>query len=97
MRRCCFLFIVFVLSLCCVMLISCSSTKIEPELDLTSIIDPILLQRPDNSTITVKAGPILELADVVSNSAQYLKAWELWENYADMLENTLMTVRDELK
>ena len=96
MKRCFFLFIV--LSLSCFLFMSCSSTKTsEPQIDLTNIIDPVLTQRPDNSSVTVKAGPILELADVVANSVQYMKAWEMWENYADSLEKTLTVVRDELK
>lgn len=96
MRKCFFLFTVLLLSCCLFM--SCSSTKtVEPQIDLTNIIDPILSQRPDNNSVTVKAGPILELADVVANSVQYMKAWEMWENYADTLEKTLISVRDELK
>ncbi len=55
------------------------------------------MQRPDNSQLTVVTGPILELKDVVHNSAQYLMAWALWENYANSLERTLIVVRDELK
>ena len=99
MRRLCLSF--FILSsLLCFSLISCSTTKTEAvpvEIDLTDVVDPVLLQRPDNSILQIHPGPIFELIDVVENSATYLYAWEMWEDYATLLENTLISVKDNLK
>ena len=96
MKKCFFLFMLCALSLFCFTLISCSTTEVQAP-DISLIVDPVLMQRPDNSQLRIKNGPILELQDVVHNSAQYMMAWELWENYADSLEKTLTVVRDELK
>ena len=96
MRKCFFLFMLCVSLLCFFTLTSCSTTEVQAP-DISNIVDPVLMQRPDNSQLRIKNGPILELQDVVHNSAQYMMAWELWENYADSLEKTLTVVRDELK
>ena len=101
MRRLCLS--LFILSaLLCFLCISCSTTKAEEvpvpvEIDLTDVIDPVLMQRPDNSTLVIHPGPIFELIDVVENSATYLYAWEMWEDYATLLEDTLISVKDNLK
>ena len=91
----------FILSaLLCFLCISCSTTKAEAvpvEIDLTDVVDPVLMQRPDNSTLVIHPGPIFELIDVVENSATYLYAWEMWEDYATLLEYTLISVKDNLK
>ena len=96
MKRCCLRLLLLLCLLCAFSFISCSTAKVECP-DITNLVDPVLMQRPDNSQLTVVTGPILEMKDVVHNSSQYLMAWELWENYADSLEKTLIVVRDELK
>ena len=99
MKKVCFLFFVL-FSLLCFSLISCSTTKTEAvpvEIDLTDVVDPVLMQRPDNSTLKIHPGPIFELMDVIENSETYLYAWEMWEDYANLLEGTLVSVKENLK
>lgn len=95
--RCFLLFIVCVSLFFCA--ISCSTTKttteyIEVHPDLTNVVDPVLMQRPDNSVLKIHPGPIFDIMDVIENSEQYLFAWEMWENYANALEQTLIAIRD---
>ena len=65
--------------------------------DIDDLVDPVLKQRPDNSLLEINAGPILELCDVVENSATYLHAWSMWQNYAETLEDTIATISSRLK
>lgn len=66
------------------------------EIDLTDVVCPVLQQRPDNSKVKV-IEDIQTLEDIVQNSAAYMYAWEVWESYADALEQTIIGIRDELK
>ena len=96
-RICCLLFVL--LSLLSFSLISCSTTKTEAvpvEIDLTDVVDPVLLQRPDNSVLKIHPGPIFDIMDVIENSETYLYAWEMWEDYATLLEGTLVSVKENL-
>lgn len=99
MRKICLLF--FILSAClCFLCISCSTTKTEVvpvEIDLTDVVDPVLMQRPDNSVLQIHPGPIFDIMDVIENSETYLYAWEMWEDYATLLEGTLISVKENLK
>jgi len=97
--KCLAYFLFCILLLCAV---SCATKTIEVEvpvpmqIDLTAEIEPVLLQRPNNAEIKVNAGPVLTLLEMVENDAAYLKAWELWENYANALEETLAVVVDKV-
>lgn len=66
------------------------------EMDLTDVINPVLEQRPDNSSIIINEKPDTLLA-VMENSASYMYAWEMWQAYADSLEQTLTIVQEKLK
>jgi hypothetical protein len=41
-------------------------------------------------------GPIYELKDVVANMHTYLTAWELWQNYAESLEQTIEVIDEKI-
>ena len=88
----CFLFLVFV---CLFGFSSCSTTK--STIDLTDVVNPVLERRPDNTTLEVYAGPIYEDWQVMRNAATYLYAWEMWQAYADALEETIITIQEKLK
>ena len=82
---------------------SCKSTKtveievpVPVKIDLTDVIDPVLLLRPDNSQIKVNPGPALTIFEVLENQASCLQAWELWENYANALEQTIFTIKERM-
>lgn len=82
------------------LLLLCSCTTVKTEyvpvvVDITDVVEPVLRQRPDNSTVKVITEPST-IEDVVANQAACLYAWELWEHYADSLEGTLVLVRDRL-
>ena len=98
MRKRCFL-----LSLLCVSLaffvISCSTTETTTEyvpvaVDLTDVIEPVFALRPDNSTLEINESQIMTLLDVTKNSVQYQKAWEMWQTYAEMLEDVIIGIKE---
>ena len=79
---------------------SCTMTRTEYvplKLDLTDVVQPVLDKRPDNSTLTVYAGPIYEDWQVLRNSQTYLYAWEMWQTYAEGLEDTINEIVEQLK
>ena len=89
--------------LCAFSLFFCTSCQtkvvteyVPMEMDLTDVINPVLEQRPDNSSIIINEKPDTLLA-VMENSASYLYAWEMWQAYADSLEQTLTIVQEKLK
>ena len=65
--------------------------------DLSGVIEPVLEERPDNSVLDIHTGPVMELADVVNNSLQYQKAWEMWQNYATLLEQAILQIQNTYK
>ena len=67
-------------------LVSCRTT--ETRVDLEPIVNPVLQMRPDNSTLVIK-NDVVDVYDVVENSAQYLLAWQMWQGYAEVLETTI--------
>ena len=80
---------------------SCSTAKTEYvteyvplSVDLSGVIEPVLEKRPDNSVLDIHAGPVMELADVVNNSLQYQRAWEMWQNYATLLEQAILQIQN---
>ena len=86
---------VFVALLCVLLvLVSCKHTEqiqeVEP-IDLGPSMEILFDSRPDNTKLDI----ILEvqtLDDILLNSAEYLKAWELWENYSDSLEDYIRNI-----
>lgn len=66
------------------------------QIDITDIVDPVLQQRPDNSTVKVYAGPAFETYQLVSNMATYFDLWKRWEAYADSLEKTIGIIGEKL-
>ena len=94
MKKC---FLLFILLLVCAFCFTSCSTTETAKVDLTEITDPVLMQRPDNSLLKIHEGPIYELSDIVENSNTYLYAWGLWENYADTLENALISIKENLR
>lgn len=80
--------IVGLLCVLCVLVVSCKHTQEiqEPEpIDLGPSMQVLFDSRPDNSKLEI-VQDVQTLDDVILNSAAYLKAWELWENYSDSLE-----------
>ena len=53
----------------------------------TGAIEPIFELRPDNDVEIIV--DIQDVADVVKNSAVYLRQWKLWQSYAEGLEEVL--------
>jgi len=72
-----------------IVLSSCRSTEVvavDPEKpDLAPSMQMLFDARPDNEQLHIVTD-IQTLDDVVMNSAEYLKAWQLWESYAMSLE-----------
>jgi len=104
-KACMVLFILFLLLLCS--FTSCATTT-DPQLvevsvpvlmdiDIKDLTEPVLRQRPDNSLLKINTGPVLEMTDVIENSAVYLYAWNMWQNYAEALEKTLDVIALRLK
>lgn len=81
-----------VLFVCC--LVSCATVVPETKepVDLKPSISMLFDSRPDNSEINVRE--VKTLDDITQNSAQYLKAWQLWETYAESLESYLVKLGD---
>jgi len=64
--------------------------------DITDIVNPVLQQRPDNSTVKVYAGPVFETYQVVANMTAYFDLWQRWEAYAESLEQTISIIGEKL-
>jgi len=81
---------------------SCTTTKTEYiteyvplEVDLSGIVEPVLAMRPDNTSLDIHTGPVLQLSDVVHNSLQYQSAWFSWQDYAELLEDVINEIQVE--
>lgn len=98
MKRNCPLFLLLIVLALVVLLPSCRTIDhyIPANVDLTEQIDIVLKQRPDNSQIAVVAEP-KDLYDISENATAFLFAWNMWEAYADAVEQTLLSVRDSLQ
>jgi len=93
MRKWVFVFFCLALLLLCS---SCRSTRtvieyLPAEIDLTDTIAPIFAMRPDNDVEIIV--DVQDIADVVKNSAVYLRQWELWQSYAVGLEEVLIGIQ----
>ena len=86
----------FIVILLVVLLTACQTpvvkvVEVEP-VDLGPGIDLLFDSRPKNETLDIVEN-VQTLHDVINNSAEYLRAWELWETYAESLEHYLNTLR----
>ena len=78
------------------LLVSCKTTPVAEQkepVDLKPSIQMILDTRPRNEDIRI-VEDVQTLDDIIDNSAAYLMAWELWENYADSLEKYILKIGD---
>lgn len=65
-------------------------------IDLNDTIKTVIQYRPNNSKYAVKTGTdIKNLFDLMGNSISYMTAWIDWQEYAELLENTLYICRDK--
>ena len=83
--------VAFLCVLC--LLVSCRHTQIveEEPIDLGPSMELLFDSRPDNTKLDIIVD-VQTLDDIVLNSAEYLKAWELWENYSDALEEYIRNI-----
>lgn len=99
MRRWSFL-IFFVVSLLLFGLSSCTTTKVEKvteyvtvPVDITDVVEPVYRIRPDNSDLQI-ADEIRDFTDILNNSATYLRAWLMWQTYAEALEDVITSIEE---
>lgn len=80
------------------MLVSCRHTQTveEEPIDLTPSMDLLFDSRPDNTKLDIIV-EVQTLDDIILNSAEYLKAWEWWENYSDALEEYIRNIGKTLR
>lgn len=76
---------------------SCRSTKtvieyLPAEIDIADVVEPIYAMRPDNKVEIIL--DVQDVADIVTNSAVYLRQWKLWQTYAEGLEKVLMGIQE---
>ena len=73
--------------------VSCRHTQVieEEPIDLGPSMELLFDSRPDNNKLEIITD-VQTLDDIVLNSAEYLKAWELWENYSDALEDYIRNI-----
>ena len=89
--------ILVIVIVCLMLLVGCKTSgpvTVPEPIDIEPSMTILFDSRPDNSKINIITD-VQTVEDVVLNSAQYLKAWELWENYAISLEEFIVKV-DEL-
>lgn len=89
--------ILVIVIVCLMVLVGCKTSEpvtVPEPIDIEPSMTILFDSRPDNSKINIITD-VQTVEDVVLNSAQYLKAWELWENYAISLEEFIVKV-DEL-
>ena len=95
MRKITILTILAVLAL--VFCVSCSSLEAEPiELDISEQLELVFKNRPDNTKLKFITDPV-ESYEYVTNSETFFLAWNLWQNYAKSLEDTLIALEASLK
>lgn len=78
------------------LLVSCKTTPVAEQkepVDLKPSIQMLFDTRPNNEEIRI-IEDVKTLDDIIDNSAAYLMAWELWENYADSLEQYIVKIGD---
>lgn len=83
-------------ALCC-LFTSCRTTEtvveyVPVELDVAGLVQPIVEQRPAD---VVLIEDVQTLADVMSNSVAFQKAYEDWKAYAITLEEFCLSLNSE--
>lgn len=63
--------------------------------DLNDTIKTVVDQKPDNSKYVILTGTNLNVWGLMANSFTYQTAWEDWQAYAQLLEDTLYICRDK--
>ena len=77
--------------------VSCKSLEAEPiELDISEQLELVFKTRPDNTKLKFVTDPY-ESWEYVQNSETFFLAWNLWQTYAQTLEQTLIAVETSLK
>ena len=88
--------VILIIAIALVLLLTgCKTTaeqKVEP-IDYGPGIELLFDSRPDNDRLYI-IEEVKTVDDIVSNSATYLMAWELWEVYAESLEDYLNIIRN---
>lgn len=65
-------------------------------IDLNDTIKTVVDQKPDNSQYKIISGKNLKTSwDLMYNSWIYQCAWQAWQAYAELLEDTLYICRDK--
>ena len=84
--------LVALLCILCVF-VSCRHTQTveEEPIDLGPSMEILFDSRPDNTKLEI-IRDVETLDDILLNSAEYLKAWEWWENYSDALEEYIRNI-----
>lgn len=78
------------------LLVSCKTTPVAEQkepVDLKPSINMLFDTRPRNEDIRI-VEDVQTLDDIIDNSAAYLMAWELWEVYAESLEQYIVKIGD---
>ena len=88
---------VVILMIGLVLLTGCRTTEqAKPEpINIKPSMEILFDARPDDNKIDIIL-EIKSIEDIVYNSAEYLKAWELWETYALSLEEYLLELEKKL-
>jgi len=83
------------LVLALVLLVSCRTPVAESKepVDLRPSMQLLFDSRPKDSEIRI-VEDVKTLDDIIDNSASYLMAWELWEVYAESLEQYIKKIGD---
>ena len=77
------------------LLVGCATNiKTKPVLDIKNEIEQIRKLIPDNDQFEIKE--VHNLDDVLFNSAEYLRAWQLWESYALSLDSLVSSLSSQL-
>lgn len=87
---------ILVVLLILLLFVGCA-TKIEtkPSLDLDSDLEEIRKLMPDNRQFEIKE--VHNVDDILQNSAQYLRAWQLWESFALSLNAFVTSLSSQLR
>lgn len=70
----------------------CTTTK--ETIDLQDVVRPVLEQRPDNATLEVYA--TTDIWSTIHNMNTYFHAWEMWQGYAESLEDTIKVIEEKI-
>lgn len=79
-------------------LTGCKSTEVveEQKIDYGPGIQILFDSRPNNDKLEIIEN-VQTIDDVILNSTTYLKAWEMWEVYAESLEDYLVIIKNTSK